>query len=294
MNEFKTYHPITTLLYFLFVIGFAMFFMHPVCLGISLFSALLCSAVQSKGGIKKDLVYMIPMVVLMGLMNPLFSHEGVTILTYLPDGNPLTLESVIYGFCAAVMIVSVICRFSSFNKIMTSDRIVYLFGRTAPALSLVFSMTLRFVPRFVSHMKDVANARKCIGKDVSSGSMVKRAKNGIAILSATVTWALENAVETADSMKGRGYGSRDRTSFSLFRFEKRDAVLLSAILCLGGYTIAGCVAGQMDFVYFPMIKATEMSPFAASVFVCYFILSILPVIIELWEVRRWRSLRSRV
>ena len=36
MNEFKTYHPIVNFTYFVFVIGFSMFFMHPVCLSVSL------------------------------------------------------------------------------------------------------------------------------------------------------------------------------------------------------------------------------------------------------------------
>lgn len=30
-------------------------------------------------------------------VNPAFSHEGRTILRYLPSGNPLTLESILYG-----------------------------------------------------------------------------------------------------------------------------------------------------------------------------------------------------
>ena len=38
MNEFKTYHPIVNFVYFVFVIGFSCFFMHPVCLVISLVS----------------------------------------------------------------------------------------------------------------------------------------------------------------------------------------------------------------------------------------------------------------
>jgi energy-coupling factor transporter transmembrane protein EcfT len=91
---------------------------------------------------------------------------------------------------------------------MTSDKFVYLFGRIIPSMSLLLSMTLRFVPRFIAQIKVVSNAQKCVGRDASNGGVVQRVRNAITILSIMVTWALENAIETADSMKSRGYGLR--------------------------------------------------------------------------------------
>ena len=88
------------------------------------------------------------MAALAALVNPAFNHEGATILTYLPSGNPLTMESMFYGVAAAVMLASVVLWFSSYNEVMTSDKFVYLFGRIIPALSLVLSMALRFIPKF--------------------------------------------------------------------------------------------------------------------------------------------------
>ncbi len=42
-----------------------------------------------------------------------------------------------------------------------------------------------------------------------------------------VTWSLENAIETADSMRARGYGLPGRTSFSIYRFDSRDSSALA-------------------------------------------------------------------
>ena len=39
----------------------------------------------------------LPVLLLAALVNPAFNHAGVTILIYLPSGNPLTLESILYG-----------------------------------------------------------------------------------------------------------------------------------------------------------------------------------------------------
>jgi len=269
--------------------------MHPVCLCISFMCAFAYSVMlKGRKAIKTNLTYMLPMLIVTALINPAFNHEGVTIINYLPSGNPLTLESIVYGFAAAIMIISVICWFSSYNEIMTSDKFIYLFGKIIPAMSLIISMTLRFVPKFTAQLKVVANAQRCMGRDVSSGSIIRRAKYGLNILSIMTTWSLENSIETADSMKSRGYGHPGRTAFSIFTFDKRDKKALTAILISGLYTFIGSLYGGMDFKYFPSMKGCGFSLFGLSVFVFYFIFLISPIIIELWEVRKWKSLRSKI
>lgn len=289
MNDFKSYHPAVSLAYFAFIIGFSCFLMHPVCLFISLICAFGFLAVL-KGGksLKITLAYSLMLMLVTAFLNPAFNHAGVTIITYLPDGNPLTLESVIYGISAAAMIVTVICWFSCFNEIMTSDKIICLFGRIMPSLSLVISMTLRFVPRFKAQIKSVSAAQKCMGK-YSGDGMIHRAKHGVSVLSAMITRTLENAADTADSMKSRGYGAAGRTSFSIFTFTKNDTKMLLCIIALGVYTLAGSLAGAIDFGYFPAITHAAPATFGVSVFVSYALLCALPVITEISEMRKWKS-----
>lgn len=294
MNEFKTYHPAVNFIYFLFVIGFSMFFMHPVCLITSFLCAFLYLFIlKGKKAFKSILLY-IPLMLIMAIINPLFNHEGVTIILYFRGGNPLTGESIIYGLCTAVMIISVIMWFSCYSAVMTSDKFIYLFGKTIPSLSLVFSMTLRFVPRFIAQFKTVANAQRGIGRDFSEGNIIKRAKSGLAILSATTTWAMENSIDTADSMKARGYGLSGRTAFSVFKFEKRDIKALIFILIFGIYVLCGSIAGGISYSYFPKMLGGEISGFSVSIFLAYFALCIIPVIIEIWEVKRWNALKSTI
>ena len=295
MNEFKTYHPIVNFIYFVFAIGFTCFFMHPICLCISLVCSFTYSVLlKGRIAIKTNLIYMLPMLIIMALMNPAFNHEGVTILVYLPSGNPLTLESIVYGLCTAAMIVSVICQFSCYNEIMTSDKFIYLFGKIIPAMSLILSMTLRFVPKFAAQLKVVTNAQKCMGRDISNGSIVRRTKHALGILSIMTTWALENAIETADSMKARGYGLPGRTAFSIFTFDRRDKKVLITLLILGIYVFIGNLCGGMYCSYFPKIEMASCSLFELSLFVGYLLLLTTPIIIELWEVRKWKALRSKI
>lgn len=295
MNEFKTYHPIVNFVYFIFVIGFSMFFMHPICLAISLICGFTFSVMlKGRKAIKTNLKYMLPLLISMALINSAFNHKGVTIIAYFPGGNPLTLESITYGFAAATMIVSVMCWFSCYNEIMTSDKFIYLFGKIIPAMSLIISMTLRFVPKFATQLKVVRNAQKCMGRDVSNGSVMKRIKYGLNIISIMTTWSLENAIETADGMKARGYGIPGRTSFIIYRFDKRDKKTLLFIILLGIYVLIGQVTEEMYFGYFPSIKGTVFSIYGISMFIAYLLLCMCPIIIEILEVRKWNALRSKI
>ena len=106
-DSFAGYHPLVNMLYFTAVIGFAMFFTHPVCLAISLVNAYTYSIyISGRKALRFSLLYMLPMLLMTALLNPAFNHQGGTILTYLPSGNPLTLESIIYGFSTSVMLIT--------------------------------------------------------------------------------------------------------------------------------------------------------------------------------------------
>lgn len=294
-DSFSTFHPVVNFTYFTTVILFSMFFMHPIFQGIALTSAFTYSvSIKGKKGMKFNLFYLLPMLLLMAALNPVFNHAGVTILFYAKDGNPVTLESILYGIASAAMFVSVILWFSCYNEVMTSDKFIYLFGRIIPALSLIFSMVLRFVPRYTEQIKVISNAQKCIGRDVSQGNIIQRAKNGIKILSIMTTWALENAIETADSMRSRGYGLPGRTSFSIFTFDNRDKIMFSIIFGLIIAVLTGAAAGENTIRFFPSIKHADITVYSLLVYTAYFILCMMPVIINIREAIRWKHIESRI
>lgn len=295
MNEFKEFHPIVGLVYFVLTVSFAMVFMHPVMLLEGFFSAFLYSVMLGgKKTIKFNLLYLLPMMIIAAVINPLFNHRGITVIAHLPGGNPITLESVAYGLSAAAMLGTVVCIFSCFNKIMTSDKIIHIFGKIIPSTSLTFSMILRFVPKFSGQLRQVINAQKCIGKDPAKGSLVTRAKNGISVLSIMTSWALESSIETADSMKSRGYGLKGRTSYSNYNFDRRSFFTLLYMLAAGIYVTVGAVMGKVRYEYFPNFSGENFSPFTVSVFLVYFFLCMTPVIIEIVEDRKWKSLKRKI
>lgn len=294
-NAFAKLHPAVNFIFYVFVIALSMFLMNPVCLLLSLICSLANALyISGKKAVKLSLLYLLPMIILVSVINPVVNHQGVTILTYFPWGNPLTLESVIYGFTASLMLSSVVLWFSSFNSVMTSDKLVCLFGKVIPSLSLVLSMVLRFVPKLSAQFREVRNAQKCIGKDISDGSLISRMRNLVRIISVMISWSMENAVETADSMKSRGYGLKARTSYSLYKFSKTDFAMLITTILLGTAVTVSVISGSVEFYYFPMIKGDLTGIFAVVTYALYAVLMLIPLILNVKEEIGWKRLRSSI
>ncbi|MDR0592418.1 MAG: hypothetical protein LBG60_03990, partial [Bifidobacteriaceae bacterium] len=106
--------------FFAFALGGAVLFLHPVLTPVSLIAAISYAVwLLGRRAVRFALLALIPLTLVAATFNPLFSHAGVTILGYLPGGNPLTLESVVYGGFAAVMIATAIAWFMSSNQVLT-------------------------------------------------------------------------------------------------------------------------------------------------------------------------------
>ena len=294
-DAFSKLHPITNLLFFVFSIGFAMFINHPVCIVLSIIAAGINAVyLNGKKAVLLSVKFLLPLIILTSIINPVFNHQGATIIEYLPWGNPLTLESIIYGITAAVLLSSAVLWFSCFNSVMTSDKFVYLFGRIMPSLSLVLSMALRFVPRFNAQLKEVRKAQKALGSDLSDGTIITRIKHSVIIISLMITWSLENAIDTSDSMKSRGYGLKGRTSFSIYKFTSKNAYCVSTMLAEIITIIFLISFGSIRFRYYPTVKGNLLDMQAIIFYIIYFIFLLTPMIINVGEGIKWKRLKSAI
>ena len=294
-DAFSGLHPVVNFAYFAVVLLLTMFLMHPICLVLALAGALTYAAVLF--GVRRLLrqaLFLLPLLLVTVAISVAFNHRGVTVWAYLPNGNPLTLESAFYGLTAAVLLAAVLVWFSCCNVVLTSDKFVYLFGRVLPAMSLLLSMTLRFVPRFRAQAAIVADAQRCIGRSPKQGNLLQRARNGLQIFSILVTWALENAVDTADSMKSRGYGLKGRTAFSIYRMDRRSMGILAVVLLEGLYVAVGSFAGALRWAFYPALEGAPLSFYGASVYLVFFLLCLLPAGMDLWEERKWTRSKSAI
>lgn len=291
-DAFAGFHPAVNLCFFAAVIGLSMFLMHPVFLLLSLVcsSCYLWYLLGTKHFLRQ-LGFLLPVMLFTAVLNPLFNHEGVTVLFYLPNGNSVTWEAVCFGLASAVLMGASILWFTCCNAVFTTDKIIYLFGRAIPSLSLLISMTLRFVPRFKDHLLSTWQVQKAMEPPQNKLGSLKQA---MTVFSATVSWAMEQSIFTADSMKSRGYGSAGRTAYAIYRFERRDGVALAVLAALFLGTVAPWLLGQVSWSFYPAMTGADLGLGQIISYLSFLGLCLMPLIIDLTEDFKWNSLRSKI
>ena len=288
-DAFSRCHPLVAFVFFTLVLLLTMLVLRPVFLAISLLGAAAYGAYLRRRRFRRLWRTLLPLLAVTAAVNPLFSHRGVTVLAWFPSGNPLTLESILYGLAAAALLCCAVLWLGCCSDVMTTDKFVYLFGRLTPALSLLLSMTLRFVPRVRRRHRDISAARDAMGGERPGGTLRRR----MAELGILATWSLEGAVDTADSMRSRGYGLPGRTAFSVYRFGRRDGVLLAVMALCGAYTAWGCRSQALAWRFYPRAQGASLGVFALSVYGAYGLLCALPLLVDLADDLRWAAAERR-
>lgn len=292
MKSFKDHNPIAIFIYYALVIVPVMFCTNMLLVCISLFFAVaLRVAMDGWVAVKKVLPFAI-FPVISTIVNPLFVHKGVTVL-FILNNNPITLEAVRYGFTIGLVIFSTIVWFSSFNNIMTTDKLMYIFGSVSPKIALILSMALRYIPLYGQQIKKIRQTQQVTGL-YKEDNAIDKIRGGLRIMSVMVSWALENGIITADSMTARGYGVGRRTRFSIFSWRRADKILLAATLLLGGAVIVFMAVGHLAYEWYPQIITPGASAPAIIAYAAYAALGAVPVYLQIKEENRWRSLQSEI
>lgn len=278
--EIKRLHPVSNFIWIAVMAGVLMVSMSPFYVSIALITAMLTLLYQKGCSFWRMLLKCLPLFLFPVLLNPLFSHEGMTILLYFKNGNPLTLESIYYGLGMGEMLLSVLLWYAILNDSMSSDKWVQLFGRFAPFFGLLFSMVLRMIPTYQKAEKKI---RECNPKQ-------KAGKRFLMLL----TYALETSVDTADSMAARGYGSHRRHNFKIYRWRFRDSVIVLLSVLVLGVIILASYREMLTFYYYPIVYQEQNILWAAVCYGGYALLGLLPLGIEIKEKIRWNYLESKI
>ena len=294
-GRFILMHPVVTASYYTIVIGILMFSNSPLFL-ISAIALGMCYDMLLKGrkSLRNNLFIILFMSFLTVLINALFTHNGSTVLFYLGN-NRVTLEAACYGLAMALMLSGVVIWFSSFNVVMTSEKLIYIFGRFAPVLGLTLSMIFRFVPLLRTRFELIGEGQKALYAGDEKGFIGKIRQFGKEV-SILVSWSLESSIESADSMAARGYGLKGRTSYNLFKIRTADIMTLLLSMLLGGVTITSYAAGVNKLYYYPVIRVVESSPkwLELAGYISFIALLAMPLAIDLIGELRWKKSRSTI
>ncbi len=174
----------------------------------------------------KTALFCLPTLILLALINPLFNTVGETPLFYVND-NPYTLEALVGGVKAAVMILTLVLWFQIAVRCINTERLFYAVSKLLPTISLMLSMIYKSTSDFKIRSKKAAICQKGFIKGNK-----KRIKRASAVFLTTSQNAFESSVIKGISMTGRGYGRRKKSNVFKFKLRLDDIIifLISAVV----------------------------------------------------------------
>ena len=291
---FESCHPAVNFLFFAAALYGAVHFDHPVFLAIAYVSAFAYSVRRcGKRAVAVNLFF-IPLILIFGLYYSSYHHFGVTVLRQNFIGNNLTVESFVYGLVTGLRFAILCMWLEVIFRVVTSDKVGYLFGRISPRLSLFLTILLRFIPRVGREARKINLARKGIGRGSNQGSLFRRLVNCLGIFSMLITWMISALVLESDAMRSRGSLLRGRTAFSVYRFDNRDRAFVIALFSGITLTAMGAILGATTMFYNPRIVWKPLENVSALTAAGYAALCLLPMGLECWTECRFQRARRKV
>ena len=247
---------------------------------IGVVGALAFSAVSyGVGAALSKLRWQVPLLLLICVINPLYSANGATLLAKVGRFY-IYAESVAYGAVMGALLVAVLAWIEDAAHVIGQDELMVLGHGTLPTASLALSMTLRLVPQLLR--RSIAVRTSLTATTAAGGQDVGRAR--VRVLGSLVSWALEDSLERSDSMRARGWGSVPRrTTFRPHRMRRRDVVALAVVAVLLACSALAVWAAVTSWRFYPTMQGG--APLVA--YVCYAVLCLLPTAYVLVEDARW-------
>ena len=194
------------------------------------------------------------------VINALVSYHGSHVLVEAPFtlpviGTPrITAEAIAFGAVMALRLMVIISIFTLVNLTIHPDDIMaVLLKLKLPYKSvLVTSLSTRFMPCLIEDMERISDAHRARGLELDAGRWFARLKGRAQIIIPLLANSLERAVQVAEAMEARAFGTgQKRTFYRDIKISRVDMATLafgSLPLALG--TVMR-VRGYGDYHYYP-------------------------------------------
>lgn len=287
-NGFRNYHPFVLFFYYVCVGVLALYFKHPIFLFVALLLLVGVNLTHDGGAaLRKWVPMLLIMSTVMIVLNPFLNSRGTTIFFYF-RGKQVTLEATVYGVVMAMSIVIVLLMFISFNLILNGNKFLFVFSRILPKTAFLTMLAIRFVPLLKQRLDEIYAVQRIRGMTISAGSLKERASSAMVMIQILLTWSLEEAIDTADSMKSRGYGTGKRSSYIPYKMEKRDVGSLVILVGLFAICIVGGMLGYGKIVIYPELGTLQFYALDWVLLFAMILLLAFPIITEGREQLRWK------
>jgi len=186
------------------------------------------------------------------LINPLTVHYGDTVLLTLPRlclgprgtvllelGGRITLEALSYGLANGLSLMAVILIFATFNTLVDYHQLLRSIPPFLYQTGVVISIAITFVPQMMASLQEIREAQTI------RGHRFRGIRDLLPLLMPLLTSGLERAIQLAESMEARGFGS----DISQSRQERAPSYKVSIALSL-----FGLLAGLFWYGYLPTAR----------------------------------------
>ena len=205
---FSMSHPAVLALYMVLTLGLTMFSMQPVLIALSLAGGLAYGfATRGAARTLGALRWQLPVILIIALVNPLFSASGSTELFRI-GMRAVYLESMVYGLCMGGLFVASVLWFEAAASMLEYDKVLALLGNAAPVIALMISMCMRLIPQFLRRGRTVLAVQDAI--DVPGRAPTDPVRSRLRASSVLMGWGMEDSLERADAMRSRGWGAAAR------------------------------------------------------------------------------------
>ncbi|MEC5141913.1 energy-coupling factor transporter transmembrane component T, partial [Pediococcus pentosaceus] len=207
---------------------------------------------------------------------------------YSINGLIITKEATIYGVLMAFSLANIILIFTSYNKIMSNNKFMFLFGKILPQLTLLTMIVMRFVPLFLDRFKNISQIQKTRGIQLEGKSIKEKSINTMRLVEVLLIDSCYEAFQTADSMTARGFGSTKRSNYQRYKFNKRDGII-GLILATGILYLIFAIVNKIGIItiYPKLIVTSVTSNIEMLTLTVISIICGLPIIMEIREALWW-------
>jgi energy-coupling factor transport system permease protein len=237
-------------------------FGHPLVL-----LALLAGVVASgaAAGVGAELAraarFALPLALLVALVNPLVSREGLTVIATGPvvpvlGALDITLEALVFGLVAGLRVLLVMLAFALFAATVDPDALLRLFRRLSFRSALTASLATRLVPVIGRDAARLSDAYRLRAEIAAGGG--RRLRRGVTLTRALAAGALDRAVDVAAALEVRGYalGSRSRSARPE-PWSRHDLAFALSAATVIALTLAARLAGIAAFDPYPSLEAAH-------------------------------------
>jgi energy-coupling factor transport system permease protein len=194
------------------------------------------------------------------LINALVSSHGAHVLYEAPFHLPLvgapviTLEAIIYGAVMSLRLLSIISAFALLTlTVNPDDMMLAMIKMKLPYKSvLVVSISTRFIPTLLDDVARITDVQRSRGLELDRGRLARRIKSRTAIVTALLSNSLDRAVQVAEAMESRAFGTgRQRTFYRDLGFSLTDITIVVFSLLPAALGIFMGLNGYGQYQYYP-------------------------------------------